>query len=410
MRERSSPRTAHPSHALTARTVAATRTPGRLADGNGLYLFVKPSGAKSWLLRTMVQGTRRDIGLGSVRLVSLAEAREEAQRLRKVARQQGDPVAERARPSLPTFADAARRYHAELVPSFKNRKHGQQWLASLGPVLAACGTKRVDAVTTADVLTAIRPRWLSHPETSSRILQRVRAIFEWCAAHGYRSGDNPTQGLTKVLPKQSTTVRHHPALPYREVPVFLRAVPQSDAGVLMQLALECLVLSCTRTNELLEARWEEVDLATQTWTVPASRMKGGVAHRVPLSSRCLAILEQAQALSTGSPYVFPNPRTQQPFSNMGFLMMTRRMTDEGVFASSRPYVPHGFRSSFRDWAEEQQTHVAHEVKEAVLAHKSQSKTEAAYNRTDLFDQRRGLMEAWARFATATPATVMAFRP
>ena len=409
MRERSTPRTAHPSHALTARTVAATRTPGRIADGNGLYLFVKPSGAKSWLLRTMVQGTRRDIGLGSVRLVSLAEAREEAQRLRKVARQQGDPVAERARPSLPTLADAARRYHAELVPSFKNRKHGQQWLASLGPFLAACGTKRVDAVTTADVLTAIRPRWLSHPETSSRILQRVRAIFEWCAAHGYRSGDNPTQGLTKVLPKQPTTVRHHPALPYAEVPAFLRAVPQSDAGVIVQLALEFLVLSCTRTQELLGARWEEIDLATQTWTVPALRMKGGVAHRVPLSSRCLALLDQAQALSTGSPYVFPSPRTQQPCSDMTFVMATRRMTNATVFVPSQPYVPHGFRSSFRDWAEEQQTHVAHEVKEAVLAHKTQSRTVAAYLRSDLFDRRRGLMEAWARFATATPATVMTVR-
>ena len=138
-------------------------------------------------------------------------------------------------------------------------------------------------------------------------------------------------------------------------------------------------------------------------------MKGGVAHRVPLSSRCLAILAQAQTLSTGSPYVFPNPRTQQPFSNMAFLMVTRRMTDEGVFTPSQPYVPHGFRSSFRDWAEEQQTHVAHEVKEAVLAHKTLSKTEAAYNRTDLFEQRRGLMEAWARFCAAAPATVIAFR-
>ena len=409
MRERQQHRRTHPHHVLTARTVAATHAPGRIADGNGLYLYVKPSGAKSWLLRTLVQGTRRDIGLGSVRLVSLADARDEAQRLRKVAREQGDPLAERQRPSIPTFADAARRFHAELVPSFKNVKHGQQWLSSLGPFLAACGAKRVDAVTTADVITAIKPRWLTHTETSSRILQRVRLIFEWCAAHGYCTGDNPTRGLTKVLPKQTKTVRHHPSLPYSEVPAFLRALPQSDAGVMAQLALEFLLLSCTRTKELLGARWEEVDLATQTWTVPAIRMKGGVAHRVPLSSRCLAILEQAQTLSTGSPYVFLNPRTQQPFSNMAILMVTRRMTTKHIFVPSEHYVPHGFRSSYCVWAEEQQAHVAHEVRESVLAHKNQSKTEAAYNRTDLFDQRRGLMETWTRFATATPATVIAFR-
>ena len=399
----------YPHQRLTDRTVAAHKAPGRYADGDGLYLVVEHRDSKSWMLRTTVQGRRRDIALGSVRHVRLAEAREEARRLQKIAKAGGDPLAERKRPSLPTFEDAARRYHAELVPSFKNRKHGQQWLASLGPFLAACGTKRVDAVTTADVLTAIHPRWLSHPETSRRILQRVRAIFEWCAAHGYRSGDNPTYGLTKVLPKQPTAVRHHPALPYPEVPAFLRALSQSEAGVLVQLALEFLVLSCTRTKEVLGAQWEEVDFSTGTWAVPAIRMKGGILHRVPLSSRCLQILEQARTLSTGSPYVFFNTQTQQPLSNMAFLMATRRMTNTTVFVPSQPYVPHGFRSSYRDWAEEEQTHVAHVVKEAVLAHKTQSKTEAAYLRTDLFKKRRDLMEAWAGFATATPATVLAFR-
>ncbi|MDA1093918.1 MAG: integrase arm-type DNA-binding domain-containing protein [Acidobacteria bacterium] len=405
---RPSPQRAHPHHVLTARTVAAANAPGRICDGNGLYLLVKPSGAKSWVLRTVVNGTSREFGLGSVRLVRLAEAREEAQRLRKIARDGGDPLAERQRPAMPTFADAAQQYHATIAPTFKNVKHRQQWLSSLGPCLAACGAKRVDAVTTADLIAAITPRWLTHQETSDRVVQRVRAIFEWCAAKGYCTATNPTYGLTKVLPKRSKVVRHHPALPYRDVPAFLRALPQSDAGVLAQLALAFLVLSCTRTQELLGARWEEIDLATRTWTVPASRMKRRVEHRVPLSSPCLAILAQAQTVSMGSPYVFPNPRTQQPFSNMAFLMVTRRLTAQRVFVPSQPYVPHGFRSSYRDWAEEQ-THVAHAVKEAVLAHQTKSHTEAAYNRTDLFEQRRDLMEAWAGFATATPATVLAFR-
>ena len=406
----------YPHQRLTDRTVTAHKVPGRYADGDGLYLVVEHRNSKSWMLRTTVQGRRRDIALGSARHVRLAEAREEARRLQKIAKTGGDPLAERQRPSLPTFEAAARQYHETLVPSFKTTKpgqpskHGQQWLASLTPFFKACGTKRVDAVTKSDLLTVLQLRWLSHAETSSRILQRVRAIFEWCEGKGYRSGDNPTNGLKKVLPKQTRAVRHRPSLPYEEVPAFLRALSQSEAGVLVQLALEFLVLTCTRTKELLGAQWEEVDFPARTWTVPAIRMKyGGIPHRVPLSSRCLQILEQARTLSPGSPYVFLNPQTQQPFSNMVFLMATRRMTKTTVFVPSRPYVLHGFRSSYRDWAEEEQTHVAHVVKEAVLAHKTQSKTEAAYLRTDLFTKRRDLMEAWAGFATATPAKVIAFR-
>ena len=410
MTERSSPPVAHPRRGLTALRVKTERRPGRHGDGDCLYLNVKPSGAKSWVLRIVVQGKSRDIGLGSVSLVSLVEAREEAQRLRKMARQGDDPLAERKRPSMPTFTDAARQYYESIAPTFKKLKGGRQWWASLGSFRDAYGTKRVDAVTTADVLEALGPRWLSHVETSKRLLRRLRVIFEWCAAHGYRAGDNPTNGVTKVLPKQSRAVQHRPALPYREVPTFLRAVPQSNASVIVQLALEFLVLSCTRTKELLGARWEEIDVSTQTWTVPAIRMKyGGLPHRVPLSSRCLAILEQAQALTTGSPYIFPNPRSKKPFSDMVFTKAIGRMAARKAFVPSQPYVPHGFRSSFRDWAEELELPVAHEVKEAVLAHKTENKTEAAYLRTDLFEKRRSVMETWARFCAATPAKVIAFR-
>lgn len=400
MRDRESARRQHPHQALTTRTVQARHTPGRIADGNGLYLLVGPTGSKSWMLRTVVHGTRRDIGLGGVRLTSLAEAREEAQRLRKIARNDGDPLVERRRRRVPTFEDAARLVHAAHAASFKNVKHRKDWLSSLGAVFAAWGTQRVDAVTSADILTALGPQWLVRPETSRRVLQRIRVVFDWCKAQGYCPGDNPTHGITKVLPKHRGEQQHRPSLPYQEIPAFLAALHTSDAGEIVQLALEFLILSGTRTVETLGARWLEVDLDAKTWAIPGIRMKGGLEHRVPLSPRCLRILERAKTISDGGPYVFPGRRVGKPLSNMALLMTTRRMTQQQVFVPSRPYVPHGFRSSFRVWAEEQ-TRSSHEVKEAALAHKVGNKTEAAYNRSDLFDQRRELMDIWAKFATAT---------
>jgi Arm DNA-binding domain len=209
MRELESARRRHPHKALTTRGVQALHTPGRYADGGGLYLLVGPGGSKSWVLRTVVMGTRRDIGLGGVTLVSLADAREDARRLRRTARNQGDPLAERRRRTVPTFEDAAKKVHAAHAASFKNEKHRKQWLSSLGDVFKAFGAKRVDAVTSADLLAALSSNWVKRPETSSRVLQRVRVIFEWCKAQGYCSGDNPTQGLTKVLPKHRASQTHH---------------------------------------------------------------------------------------------------------------------------------------------------------------------------------------------------------
>ena len=408
MRDHESVRGRHPHQVLTTRAVQARHAPGRIADGNGLYLLVGPTGSKSWVLRTVVHGTRRDIGLGSVRLISLAEAREEAQRLRKIARNEGDPLLERRRRNVPTFEAAARLVHAAHAASFKNIKHRKEWLASLGAAFAAWGTQRVDAVTSADILGVVSPRWHTQHETASRILQRIRVIFEWCKAQGYRTGDNPTDGLTTILGKYRGKSTHRPSLPYQEVPAFLAALHECEAGEVVQLALEFLILSGTRTVETQGARWLEVDLDAKTWTIPGIRMKGGLEHRVPLSPRCFKILERAKALSDEGPYVFPGRHVGKPLSNMAMLMTTRRMTQQQVFVPSRSYVPHGFRSSFRVWAEER-TRSSHEVKEAALAHKVGNKTEAAYNRSDLFDQRRELMTTWAAFATAKPAKVVPIR-
>lgn len=396
----------HPQKALTARTVQTARPSDqvrRLADGGGLYLVVAPGGSKSWVLRTVVKGRRCDLGLGGVALVSLAEAREDAARLRKIARAGGDPQAERRRErrAVPSVDEAARQVHASHAPTFRNEKHRRQWISSLSSVLAAFGTKRVDAVTSADILTALQPQWLARPETSRRVLQRLRLVFDWCRAQGFVVGDNPTEGLTKVLPKHRVAKSHHAALPYPEVPDFIRALRVSDSGELVKLGLELTILCATRTSETLRATWDEVDLPAKTWTVPADRMKGGVDHRIPLAPRCIEILTRAEALANGAQCVFPGRSGTKPLSGMAFLMALRRMGRGDV-------TTHGFRSSFRDWAAEQ-TNFPRAVCEAALAHTLKDKTEAAYHRTDLFERRRELMTTWAAFATAKKGKVLAIR-
>ena len=393
----------HPHKALTARTVSTTTEPGRYADGGGLYLLVAPGGSKSWMLRTVVKGRRCDIGLGSVELVSLADGREEARRLRRIARAGGDPLAERRRQRrpVPSFEDAAKAVHTAHAASFKSDKHSKQWLSSLAEVFKAFGAKRVDAITSADILAALNPNWLTRPETSRRVLQRVRVVFEWCKAQGYRTDDNPTQGLTKVLPKQRVAKGHHAALPYQDLPAFVQALREADAGEVVKLAFEFTILCASRTSETLNAASTEIDLEAKTWTIPGPRMKAGIEHRVPLSPRCIKILERTKALSDGGPYVFPGRSPKKPLSNMVFLMALRRMERRDVTA-------HGFRSTFRDWAAER-TNVPRAVCEAALAHTLRDKTEAAYNRTDLFDRRRDLMTSWSRFATSKPADVVAIR-
>ena len=388
---------------LTARAVQHASGNGRtqrLGGGNGLYLLIAPRGSKSWLLRTVVRGKRTDIGLGSASLVSLAQAREESLRLRQIARTGGDPLAERrqAHRAIPPFEEAARRVHEAHSTTFRNAKHRQQWLSSLTPIFGAIGKKPVDAVTSADLLAALAPFWLTRQETARRVLQRIRVIFDWCKAQGFCAGDLPTHGLTRALPKQRTQQTHHAALPYGDVPAFLRALRASDAGEAVKLAFEFLILTAARSSEVLGATWDEINLDTRTWTIPGSRMKADREHRVPLSPRCVEILRYAQRLTDGGSQVFPGRHPKRPLSNMVFLMALRRM-------GRRDITTHGFRSSFRDWAEEQ-THFPRTVCEAALAHTVRDKTEAAYRRTDLFEKRRDLMHAWDRHAIKEPARIV----
>lgn len=395
------PKGRHPHKALTPKKLAALTEPGRVADGGGLYLLIARGGSKSWMLRTVVKGKRCDIGLGSLSLVSLAEARDAAHDLRKIARAGGDPLEARRqdRRTVPTFKEAATKVHEAHAAGFRNAKHGKQWLASLAGVFSAFGAKRVDAIGSADVLAALTPMWLAKPETSRRVLQRIRVIFEWSKAQGHRTGDNPTDGLTKVLPKHREAREHHAALPYQELPAFMRALHASDAGEVVKLAFEFTILCGSRTSEVLNATWAEIDTKGKTWTIPGDRMKAGIEHRVPLTDRCLKILEHAKAHSNGGAFVFPGRRSSKPLSNMVFLMALRRMKRDDLTA-------HGFRSTFRDWAAER-TNFPSAVCEAALAHVVKNKSEAAYNRTDLFDRRRELMASWSKFTAQKLGKVLA---
>ena len=387
----------HPEKALSAVKIKNAK-PGRHADGNGLYLVVDDSGAKRWLLRTVIRGKRCDLGLGGHSLVSLADAREEAARLRKIARKGGDPLAERREELrvVPTFEVAAREVHGAHAATFKNEKHAAQWITTLETyVFPAFGSRQVGEIEPRDVLEVLTPIWNQKAETARRVRQRIKTVFDYAKAKGWRSGDNPVEGVTKVLPKQMEKKEHFAAMPYAKVPEFITALAVANVSMSIKLAFEFLILTASRTSEVQLAKWPEIDLETKTWTVPAERMKAKVEHRVPLCERCLEILEAAQKISDGGEYVFPGRSAHRPLSNMAFLKALERMEYGNITA-------HGFRSSFRDWAEEK-THTQNSVIEASLAHTVKSKVEAAYLRTTLFDKRRDLMRIWANFVTAKPS-------
>lgn len=383
----------HPERALTAIGVRNTRKPGRYADGNGLYLVVEPSGSKRWILRTIVQGKRRDMGLGSVRLVPLAEARELATRYRRIAREGGDPIEERNAigRSVPSFAEASRKVHAGHGPSWRNPKHRQQWINTLETyAFPTIGHLPVSQIGTPEVLGVLSPIWLSKPETARRVRQRIGTVLDWAYTAGHRTGENPVRTVTQGLPKQIDRPKHHAALLYREVPQFIGRLRGSGLAMPTRLAFEFLVLTASRTNEVRLATWREIDFETSTWTRPAEHMKAKREHRVPLTERCLEILKEATGLRGGQDLVFPGLKFGEPLSDNTFEMAVRRLMPE------RKITTHGFRSSFRDWAAEC-TSFSREVCEAALAHSIADKTEAAYRRGDLFQKRRTLMVDWSLY-------------
>jgi len=388
-------------HKLTARKVASAK-PGVYQDGGGLRLVVSNSGAKKWVFRFTLNGRRRDMGLGSFPDVELAEAREKAAKARKLVKNGGDPFAERneAQRQIPTFTAMAAEYIRAHRRGWHNPKHARQWVSTLKTYARPLiGTRECDSITTDDILAVLRPIWVTKTETAKRVQGRIENIFDYAAAHGYRDATNPARWrghLDKLLPKPGRVknVRHHPAMPYDDIPAFYRELlVMPELGF---VALRFLILTGCRTNEVLGARWQEVDFDKAIWTVPPERMKNtgktSREHRVPLSKPALELLESLPRVR-GSAFLFPGARTGRPLSKMALLQAMRRM-GYGKDGPNGHCVPHGFRSSFRDWAGEVSSFPA-DVCEMALAHMIKNKVGAAYRRGDLFEKRRKLMEAWA---------------
>jgi integrase len=383
---------------LTTLKVKSLKQRGMLyGDGDGLYLRIGPTGGKSWILRTAVYGKRKSYGLGSVKLVPLAEAREKARALRKIAREGGDPDVIRKRESM-TFAEAAKRVHANLLPTWRNKKHAETWISTVenyaNPVF---GQRPIHSVGTSDVLKVLSPIWTEKHETAKRLKQRLGTVFDWAKGAGHYPHENPVNGLKKALPVVKRRPQHLAAMDWQEVPEFMRELGQRD-GVLAS-TLEFIILTAARSGEARGAHWNEIN--NSIWTVPAERMKRGIEHRVPLSEAALHVIERVAGLD--AELIFPShnrgDRGQAKIQSvMVFKSLLRRMKREG-------FTVHGFRSTFRDWCSES-ARADREVAEAALSHATGTEVERAYARSDLFERRKDLMEAWGRYCTGEAGSVV----
>ena len=418
---------------LSDRTVR-TAKPGMRPDGGGLYLRVTvgKDGAlnRYWLFRYAHRGTGKDrqLGIGPLDTVSLAAARAVARECREQLLAGLDPVeqrhAQRASHALGgakamTFDVCRDAYIAAHRAGWRNAKHANQWTATLTTyVTPVFGHLPVAAIDTGLVLKVVEPIWATKSETASRVRGRIEVILDWARVRGYRTGENPARWrghLDKLLPAKAKVrkVEHHPALSYGQVGSFMADLRQREGTAAK--ALQFTILNAARTDEVISMRWDEIDHAAKLWKVPAERMKGKREHRVPMSDPTLAILREmmpAGPESIGRKYVFRGAKPGRPLSNMAMLELIRRMNAEREVVGlskwtdpkqgGREVAPHGFRSSFRDWAAER-TNFPREVAEAALAHIDGDETELAYKRGDLFDKRRRLMEAWAKYCASAPA-------
>jgi integrase len=373
----------------------------------GLHLQVTDRKARSWVLRAKYGGKRRDIGLGSFPTVTLQMARDRAREARDQIARGVDPIAERRRIAAGlaaadakrmTFAEAAKRVHAIKVAEFKNGKHADQWLNTLeqhaNPKIGRLDVSEVDFHA---VLRCLEPIWKTRTETAKRLRGRIESVLAWATVNGFRAGDNPARwrgNLDAALPKPGSIAKvvHFRALPYAAVPAFMAALRQRDG--MAARALEFAILTAARSGEVRGAVWGEVDLDAKLWTVPAERIKARRAHRVALSAPAVAVLTALKSNREPGDLVFPAPAGGM-LSDMTLSAVLKRMKFDAV--------PHGFRSSFRDWAAET-TNFPREVAEAALAHVVGDKVEAAYRRGDLFEKRRRLMEAWSGYCASASIT------
>jgi len=394
---------------LTAAFVKNIRKPGKYHDGGGmgLYLRVDKDEARYWIQRITIYSKRRELGLGSPPVVTLAVAREQALDNKRLIRSGGDPLAEKRKAQAAvTFAEAVEKYLEIKLKEFDNKKHGKQWRATLDkyatPVI---GSMYVQSIEVRDILKVLQPIWQDKTETASRLRGRIEAVLSWATVTELRKGDNPARwkgNLSELLPKPSKIAKagHHPALALKDVPDWWSSLEVREGMAAKALQFACI--TAARSGEVRGMTWAEVDLDATLWTIPADRMKAGREHRVPLPNEGVELLRDLPRLNS-SPYVFFAPQGGM-LSDMSISAVMRRMQASEEKAgrdgfidsrSGRPAVPHGLRSTFRDWAAEQG--YDHVLAELALAHTVGSAVERAYRRTDLIERRRQLLEDWVKF-------------
>jgi integrase len=389
---------ARATHRLTAPGIRALTKPGRHADGKGLYLVVDRNGSKRWVYLFRWNGKPKEMGLGGIAAVGLAKAREKAQEAREALDAGTNPIdARKVSTQIPTFGELADEVAETKAAGFRGKKSRAIWDRAFNRYAVDLRPLSIDEVDTAAVLKVLKPIWLEKPETGTKTRRCIEAVLDAAKAKGFREGENPAAWrgqLVHLLPKRQKLSRGHlSAMPYEELPAFFHVLGESDT--MSAKALELLILTAARTSEVVGARWGEIDLGKQIWTVPAYRMKAGREHRVPLSARVVAILDDVGKASDreANAFVFPGPmkrgsRVERSLSTNAFRALLIRMGME--------ITTHGFRSSFRDWAGEVSP-FPRDVAEAALAHQIGDETERAYRRGDALEKRRALMAAWAAY-------------
>ncbi len=381
---------------LTARFVETTKKAGKHFDAHGVFLRVAEGGSKKWVQRYTVNGKRREIGLGSAKVVTLARVREKAIENLRILADGFDPLGvKRASVQTPSFSEASFNVYELNKDSWKNKKHAAQFISTLEtyafPVL---GSLKVNKIEPADIILALTPIWLQKPETARRVKQRISKVMKWSIGKGWREY-NPCDSVGDVLPKQTKKQAHRKSISYDDVGNFITAIKASDAGIIVKLGLEFLILTATRSGEVRMACWSEIN--EDLWTIPSERMKAGVAHRVPLTQRCIDILEEAKIFADGSQFVFPGMRINRPLSENTF----RNLINSLEYNADA----HGFRTSFRTWTQEK-TNYPREIAEQALAHSLKDKAEAAYARSDQLEKRRQMMQDWEDYILRKDADII----
>ncbi|WP_379554502.1 tyrosine-type recombinase/integrase [Qipengyuania sp. DGS5-3] len=375
---------------LSAAQIRALTKPGRYMDGDGLSLLLTAPKKGYWVLRATINGRRKDIGLGPLDLVTLAEARELAIDMRRDIQRGIDPIEERKRQKIEilTFKEAATKVHSEQKVTWKNGKHQDQWINTLETyAFPKLGDRLVNDIEGPLIREVLLDFWLEKPETARRVKQRIGVVLDWAYANGMRATEAPMRSLSRALPRQPKQDGHFAAMPYEDVPTFLKHLHKRTS--VARLALEFLILTASRSGEVRGAKWAEINLDAKLWTVPAERMKVGKEHVIPLTEAAIDALERAKPYyAECSDLVFPGRNVLRPMSDMTLLKILRY--------AKLPFTVHGFRSAFRDWAAEKTSYPG-EVAEAALAHTVSNKVEAAYRRTNYLDKRRELMREWSAF-------------